>query len=75
MCKFGRGIIAYRADNGTFADNLFKAEVKSNEQSISYCGVGGHHQNSLAKNRICVLTQHVRAMLLHVKLCIHHNGP
>jgi hypothetical protein len=68
MSKFGRAIIAYRADNGIFADNLFKANLQGNDQVITYCGVGGHHQNAIAENRIGTLTQTARAMLLHATL-------
>jgi hypothetical protein len=54
MAKYGRAIVSYLCDNGIFADNVFKAAIVASDQSITYCGVGGHHQNSLAENRIGV---------------------
>ena len=68
MAKYGHAIIAYCADNGIFAGNAFKTKITNNEQSISYCGVGGHHQNALAEIHIGILCQNVLAMLLHTKL-------
>ena len=68
MAKYGRAIVTYRADNGIFADNAFKAIIDASNQSITYCGVGGHHQNSLAENRIGILCQNARSMLLHATL-------
>ncbi len=55
----------YHADNGRFADNLFREAVQQSGQSITYCGVGAHHQNGIAERRICDLTEHARTMLLH----------
>ena len=68
MAKYGRAIVSYLCDNGIFADNVFKAAIVASDQSITYCGVGGHHQNSLAENRIGVLCLNARAMLLHATL-------
>jgi hypothetical protein len=34
----------YHADNGIFASNGFKDEVKRCGQTISFCAVGAHHQ-------------------------------
>ncbi len=48
----------YHADNGRFADNLFREAVQQSGQSITYCGVGAHHQNGIAERRICDLTEH-----------------
>ena len=65
MAKYGRAIIAYCADNGFFAGSAFKTEISNHNQSISSCGVGGHHQNALAENHIGILCQNAQAMLLH----------
>ena len=42
------GVVAksYHADNGRFADKGFIDDCKSSNQTISFCGVGGHHQNA-----------------------------
>ena len=55
----------YHADNGRFAENAFMEHVKASGQSITFCGVGAHHQNGVAERRIRDLTEHSRTMLLH----------
>ena len=35
----------YHADNGIFASNGFREEVRWCGQTISFCGVNAHHQN------------------------------
>ena len=42
----------YRGDNGRFAEQSFKDAVKELGQSISFCGVGDHHQNGIAERMI-----------------------
>jgi hypothetical protein len=39
----------YHADNGRFKDNLFTKRNKDKRQTISFCGVGAHHQNGIAE--------------------------
>jgi len=55
----------YHADNGIFADNLFKRAVAEGGQTLSFCGVNAHWQNGVAKRRIRELQDHARTMLLH----------
>jgi len=55
----------YHADNGRFAESAFMEAVKQSGQSITFCGVGAHHQNGVAERRIRDLTEHARTMLLH----------
>ena len=68
MAKYGWAIISYHADNGIFAYNDFKAEILSHDQPITFCGVGGHHQNDIAEKHIGDLALTARAMLLHATL-------
>jgi hypothetical protein len=42
----------YHADNGRFKDTLFTRDIEEKGQTISYCGVGAHHQNGIAEKRI-----------------------
>ena len=42
----------YHADNGRFKDTLFTTDIEEKGQTISYCGVGAHHQNGIAEKRI-----------------------
>lgn len=73
-CAFERfaasvGIVihAYHADNGRFADKGFRDDCISNNQQISFCAVGAHHQNGIAERKIKDLTLGVRTLLLHAK--------
>ena len=55
----------YHADNGVFADNLFKQAVLEENQTLSFCGVNAHWQNGIAERRIRELQDMTRTMLLH----------
>ena len=61
----------YHADNGIFASNGFREAVKQAGQTISFCGVGAHHQNGIAERRIQDLTQTARSQLAHAS----HRNP
>lgn len=54
----------YRADNGAFATQKFRAAVASAGQSMSFSGVGAHFQNGLAERYIGVFTRTARILLL-----------
>jgi hypothetical protein len=55
----------YHADNGRFADNLFRRSVNEQGQGISFCGVNAHHQNGIAERRIRELQEQTRTILIH----------
>ena len=57
----------YRADNGTYGDASFLNAIKDSNQTLDFCGVGGHHQNGIAESSIKRLTLATRTMLLHAK--------
>ncbi len=61
----------YHADNGRFADNLFRQAVASKNQSLTFCGVNAHHQNGVAERCIQELQDHALTMLIHA----HHRWP
>ncbi|KAL7504927.1 hypothetical protein ACHAXN_005718, partial [Cyclotella atomus] len=44
----------YHADNGRFADVDFIKHCKVRNQSLSFCGVGAHHQNGIVEEKIKV---------------------
>ena len=50
---------AYHADNGCFADKGFRDECTSCHQVITFCGIGGYHQNGIAERKIKELTHGV----------------
>ena len=55
----------YHADNGRYADKGFRDAIINANQTISYCGVGAHHQNGMIERRIKELTLGARTCLLH----------
>ena len=61
----------YHADNGIFNSQEFMASVESSHQTISFCGVGAHHQSGVAEHQIRELTELARTQLLHAI----HNKP
>ena len=61
----------YHCDNGVFASRAFRAEVERSGQTITFCGVGAHHQNGVAERRIQDLSDSARAMLAHAS----HRNP
>lgn len=65
--SLGVTILHYHADNGRFADNMFLKATADARQSISFCGVNAHHQNSIAEKRIRDLQDAARTQLIHAK--------
>lgn len=64
---FGHKVKSYHADNGRFMDTTFQLAVADADQSITFCGVGSHHQNGIDENRIKILTETARTLLLHAQ--------
>ena len=60
-------ISRYRADNGRFAERAFKQAAQQANQSLTFTGVGAHHQNGIAERRIRDLSDQARTMLLHAQ--------
>ena len=46
----GHGVIifGYRGDSGRFADKGFRDALDEADQTITFCSVGAHHQNTVA---------------------------
>jgi len=65
--RSGVKILHYHADNGRFADNLFREHVANQGQTMTFCGVNAHFQNSVAERRIRLLQDNARAMLIHAQ--------
>ena len=63
--QHGVGILHYHCDNGRFADKAFMDDVQGAHQTITFCGVGAHHQNGIAERRIRDITENARTSLLH----------
>jgi hypothetical protein len=63
----GVDIRGYHADNGRYAEHLFRDDCKQKSQSLNFCGVGAHHQNGIAEAKMKQLTLASRTMLLHAQ--------
>lgn len=48
----GNRVLHYHADNGRFAENLWKQDILRQGQKLTFCGVSAHHQNGVAEKRI-----------------------
>ncbi len=57
----------YHVDNGRFADKGFCDDCTQSNQIITFCGVGGHHQNGIAEREIKDITLGGCTLLLHAK--------
>jgi transposase InsO family protein len=60
----GVNIKHYHADNGRFKDKIFSKSIQEKGQTISFCGVGAHHQNGIAEKRIGDLQRRATTLLL-----------
>lgn len=58
-------IKAYRADNHPFAAEEFVQDTKLEHQTVTYSGVGAHHQNGVAERGLQTITTWARAMMMH----------
>jgi hypothetical protein len=47
---------AHHVDNGQFADKGFRDDCTSSNHTITFCGVGSHHQNGIAEHKIKDIT-------------------
>ena len=55
----------YHADNGTYAVAKYREDIENSKQTLTFCGVGGHHQNGKAEKRIKIVCNPARSMLFH----------
>ena len=61
-------ILHFRGDNGVFRSQEFLEAIQRSQQSITFSGVGAHHQNGVAERAIKTTIELARAMLLHAAL-------
>ena len=57
----------YHADNGQFAENIFKQDCERKIQHLTFCGVGAHNQNGVSERIIKDSTLSSRTLVLHVE--------
>ena len=65
--QYDVNVKSYRADNGRFHDEAFIQKINRSLQTISFCGVGANHQNSVAESNIRRIVATSRNQLLHAK--------
>ena len=63
--RHGISILGYRADNGIYRSKEFLEDLKKQEQTIDFSGVGAHHHNGVAERTIRTISDCTRAILLH----------
>ena len=61
----GVEIKSFRADNGIFKAAEFKTDLELNDQSITFCGMGAHHQNGVAERSIRIFIERARTVILN----------
>ena len=65
-CKqSGVKLKSFRGDNGIYKAAEFRAELRDNDQHITYCGVGAYHQNGVAERYIRTMVEKTRTNLLN----------
>jgi len=65
--RLGIKIMHYHMDNGIFTNRYFQVDIQAQCQTISYCGVGAHHQNGRVEKLIHSIQYQGRTVLLHAK--------
>ena len=60
-------IRAYHADNLRFNDSNFTSDCNRSGQSLTFCGVGAHHQNAIAEAKVKLVCHGARTILLHAQ--------
>jgi hypothetical protein len=63
--EMGVSIRHYHADNGIFTAKLWRNHCIVNNQGLTFAGVGAHHQNGVAENKIRQLQDQAQTMLIH----------
>lgn len=65
MDSLGIKVTSYRGDNHPFGSAAFLKDLKLQDQTITYSGVGAHFQNGVAERALQTITYWARAMMMH----------
>ncbi len=65
--RYGVTIKHYHADNGLFRTKPFEQDIEKKGQTLTFAGVGAHHQNGIAEKRIGDLQRRATTLLLHAQ--------
>ena len=63
--QFGIKIHSYHTDNHPFKAQIIKDDLEAQGQTMTFSGVGAHHQNGVSERAIKTITYWARAMMLH----------
>ena len=66
----GVPVQAYHTNNGRLADKGFRDDCRSSNQTVTFVGVRGYHQNGIAKRKIQDLIIGGHTLLLHAKMML-----
>ena len=55
--SYGVKVKGYQADSEKFADTSFKEDCLRQNQAMTFCGVGAHHQNRITEHSIRDLSE------------------
>ena len=59
-------IKSFRGDNGVQKIAEFRAKINKNDEFVTLCGTGTHHQSEIAERYIKTKAEKTRTVLLHV---------
>ena len=65
--SYGVQFRSYQVDNLRFNDENFSEDLLKGGQSITLCGIGAHHQNTVVELKIKEVCYGRRTILLHAK--------
>ena len=68
MYDKGVSVKQYRSDSGVFSSSEFENEIKRENQTITYSGVGAQHQNGVAERSIRTVVERTFTMLIHAAM-------
>jgi transposase InsO family protein len=65
--RYGVTIKHHHADNGLFRTKPIEQDMDKKGQTLSFVGVGAHHQNGIAEKRVGDLQRKATTLLLHAQ--------
>jgi hypothetical protein len=63
--EYGRKIKHFHTDNHPFGSKEFQEDLALNDQTVTFSGVGAHHQNGISENAVKLVTNMARSMMMH----------
>ena len=63
--QFGKEVRHHHEDNGTYDVAEHREETNKNKQTLTFCGVDSNNQNGRAENRVKIICNPARVILIH----------